>query len=48
VEAVELDSPGFAVAVQWHPEENGADTRLLAALVAAGRQYRARLKEEGS
>jgi putative glutamine amidotransferase len=48
VEAVELDGPGFAVAVQWHPEENSADTRLLAALVAAGRQYRERLKKEGS
>jgi putative glutamine amidotransferase len=48
VEAVEVDGPGFAVAVQWHPEENSADTRLLAALVGAGRQYRERLKKEGS
>ena len=32
VEAVELEGDGFAVGVQWHPEEDG-DTRLFAALI---------------
>jgi gamma-glutamyl-gamma-aminobutyrate hydrolase PuuD len=48
VEAVELGSDTFVIGVQWHPEENSEDTRLLAALVAAGKQYRERLKKEGS
>jgi gamma-glutamyl-gamma-aminobutyrate hydrolase PuuD len=48
VEAVEVPGPSFAVGVQWHPEENSEDIRLLAALVAAGRQYRERLREGGS
>jgi putative glutamine amidotransferase len=48
VEAVEVPGPAFAVGVQWHPEENSEDIRLLAALVAAGHQYRERLSEGGS
>ncbi|MFG3119293.1 gamma-glutamyl-gamma-aminobutyrate hydrolase family protein [Streptomyces sp. NPDC048197] len=37
VEALELpDGPGFALAVQWHPEA-GDDTRVMDALVAAAR-----------
>ncbi|TDD38095.1 gamma-glutamyl-gamma-aminobutyrate hydrolase family protein [Nonomuraea terrae] len=34
VEAVELDTPGFALAVQWHPEA-GEDDALFEALVRA-------------
>lgn len=34
IEAVELDSAGFAVAVQWHPEA-AADAALFEALIAA-------------
>jgi gamma-glutamyl-gamma-aminobutyrate hydrolase PuuD len=45
VEAVEVPGQAFAVGVQWHPEENGGDTRLFAALVDAGRRYRQRLTE---
>jgi gamma-glutamyl-gamma-aminobutyrate hydrolase PuuD len=45
VEAVEVPGRGFAVGVQWHPEENSADVRLFAALVEAGRRYRERLRE---
>jgi putative glutamine amidotransferase len=45
VEAAEIDGATFAVAVQWHPEEDSEDDRLFAALVAAGRQYRERRKE---
>lgn len=36
VEAVELIGAGFALGVQWHPEEQ-RDVRLFAALVAAAR-----------
>ena len=35
VEAVELPGPSFVVGVQWHPEQDAADRRLFAALVAA-------------
>jgi len=35
VEAVEAPGPGFVLGVQWHPEENGEDGRLFAALTAA-------------
>jgi putative glutamine amidotransferase len=35
VEAVEAPGPAFVLGVQWHPEENGEDGRLFAALVAA-------------
>ena len=34
VEAVQLDGRGFAVGVQWHPEE-GADRRIFRALIEA-------------
>jgi gamma-glutamyl-gamma-aminobutyrate hydrolase PuuD len=37
VEAVEVLDKGFAVGVQWHPEDQPRDDRLFAALVAAGR-----------
>jgi gamma-glutamyl-gamma-aminobutyrate hydrolase PuuD len=35
VEAVELPGRRFAVAVQWHPEQDGGDLRLFQALAAA-------------
>ena len=41
IEAVELDSVPFGVAVQWHPEESRDDIRLFAGLVEAAREYRA-------
>ncbi len=37
VEAVEQPGAPFVVGVQWHPEEDAADLRLVAALVAAAR-----------
>ncbi len=41
VQAVELPTVPFGVAVQWHPEEDAAeDARLFAGLVAAARQHR--------
>jgi putative glutamine amidotransferase len=39
VEAVEVRGAGFAVGVQWHPEEDRADLRLFNAFVAAARGY---------
>lgn len=45
VEAVEVPGQAFALGVQWHPEENGEDARLFAALVDAGRRYRQRRTE---
>ena len=41
VQAVELETVPFGVAVQWHPEEDGDDVRLFAGLVAAARAHRA-------
>ena len=38
VEAVEAVDAPFVVGVQWHPEEDAADLRLVAALVAAARR----------
>jgi gamma-glutamyl-gamma-aminobutyrate hydrolase PuuD len=35
VEAVELDGHPFVVGVQWHPEQDATDVRLMAALVTA-------------
>jgi putative glutamine amidotransferase len=35
VEAVEVVGRRFALGVQWHPEQDGTDRRLFAALVAA-------------
>lgn len=40
VEAVELAEPDFVLGVQWHPEENGTDSRLFQALVRAGEERR--------
>ena len=37
VEAVELSTVPFGIAVQWHPEEDAADRRLFHALVEAAR-----------
>jgi putative glutamine amidotransferase len=42
VEAVELPSVPFGVAVQWHPEEDAQDRRLFAGLVEAARAYASR------
>ncbi|MET0853248.1 MAG: gamma-glutamyl-gamma-aminobutyrate hydrolase family protein, partial [Microterricola sp.] len=39
IEAVELPSVPFGVAVQWHPEENAEDRRLFAGLVVAAGKY---------
>lgn len=40
IQAVELPSVPFGVAVQWHPEEDAAeDARLFEGLVAAAREY---------
>lgn len=41
IEAVELDTVPFGLAVQWHPEEDAADRRLFAGLVEAAREHRA-------
>jgi putative glutamine amidotransferase len=41
VQAVELDSVPFGIAVQWHPEQSPEDLRLFAGLVDAARAYRA-------
>jgi putative glutamine amidotransferase len=48
VEAAEISGQAFALGVQWHPEENGADGRLFAALVAAGQRHGEREKEGAS
>ena len=43
IQAVELASVPFGVAVQWHPEEDAAeDARLFAGLIDAAQQYRRR------
>lgn len=41
VEAVERPGSSFAVAVQWHPEEDLQDLRLFSALVTAARDRKA-------
>jgi putative glutamine amidotransferase len=38
VEAVELADEGFVVGVQWHPEQDSGDDRLVAALLLAARE----------
>ncbi|WP_374458067.1 gamma-glutamyl-gamma-aminobutyrate hydrolase family protein [Nocardioides sp.] len=38
VEGVELDGDGFAVGVQWHPEQSLDDLRLMESLVRAARE----------
>ncbi len=40
IQAVELSSVPFGMAVQWHPEQTGDDLRLFAGLVDAARAYR--------
>ena len=40
IEAVELDSVPFGIAVQWHPEQSQDDLRLFEGLVEAARKYR--------
>lgn len=42
VEAVEAQEWPFVLGVQWHPEENDTDDRLVAALIAAARERTAR------
>lgn len=42
VQAVELPSATFAIAVQWHPEEAADDLRLFTGLVEAAARYRDR------
>jgi gamma-glutamyl-gamma-aminobutyrate hydrolase PuuD len=42
VEAIEDPARPFVVGVQWHPEEDATDVRLVAALVAATRVRRER------
>lgn len=37
IEAVELSTVPFGIAVQWHPEQDAADRRLFEALVEASR-----------
>jgi gamma-glutamyl-gamma-aminobutyrate hydrolase PuuD len=37
VEAVELAGAPFVVGVQWHPEEDATDVRLMATLVATAK-----------
>jgi putative glutamine amidotransferase len=39
IQAVELESVPFGVAVQWHPEQTGDDLRLFAGLVHAAKEY---------
>lgn len=39
IEAVEMPSDHFVVAVQWHPEERLDDLRLFAAVVAAAAEF---------
>lgn len=39
VEALEVPGEGFALAVQWHPEESLGDLRLFSAIVDAARCY---------
>lgn len=40
IQAVELTSVPFGVAVQWHPEQDADDIRLFAGLVEAARAHR--------
>ncbi|HYA44920.1 MAG TPA: gamma-glutamyl-gamma-aminobutyrate hydrolase family protein [Acidimicrobiales bacterium] len=40
VEAVQVLGKGFALGVQWHPENDPADNRLFVALVEAALHYR--------
>ena len=40
IEAVEVEGNGFAIGVQWHPEDDQDDDRLFVALVEAASRYR--------
>jgi putative glutamine amidotransferase len=40
IQAIELESVPFGVAVQWHPEEDPDDLRLFEGLVDAARKHR--------
>ncbi|GAB3034285.1 gamma-glutamyl-gamma-aminobutyrate hydrolase [Nocardioides flavus (ex Wang et al. 2016)] len=42
VEGVEVDGEGFAVGVQWHPEQTLDDLRLVESLVQAAREQEER------
>jgi putative glutamine amidotransferase len=42
IEAVELAGRTFVLGVQWHPEEDNGDDRLVAALITAARARAAR------
>ena len=44
IQAVELETMVFGVAVQWHPEEDADDLRLFAGLVHAARANRESLR----
>ncbi|MDQ0849916.1 putative glutamine amidotransferase [Arthrobacter sp. B3I9] len=51
IEAVETDDDGWAVGVQFHPEQNQSDLRLFKAFVDAARSYRlerARTEQTGA
>lgn len=39
IEAIELESVPFGLAVQWHPEQTPEDIRLFEGLVEAAQQY---------
>ncbi|SEN95881.1 gamma-glutamyl-gamma-aminobutyrate hydrolase family protein [Cryobacterium sp. TMT1-3] len=41
VQAVELTTVPFGMAVQWHPEQTPDDLRLFAGLISAARDFRA-------
>ena len=41
IQAIELDSVPFGVAVQWHPEQSPEDLRLFEGLIEAARTHRA-------
>jgi putative glutamine amidotransferase len=48
VEAVEVLDAGFAIGVQWHPEENAGDGRLFVALAEAALRYSERRRARPS
>jgi putative glutamine amidotransferase len=47
IQAVELESVPFGIAVQWHPEQDD-DIRLFTGLVDAARTYKARATSTGA
>ena len=47
IQAVELPSVAFGVAVQWHPEQDAEDIRLFEGLVEASREYSAARTSRG-